>query len=76
MILKDFFEPNAATIRFILTYYKDILPHKNDGLIFSRISSSYQAGKNTNFLKWKPASLNSIDFLLVPNKKFNYLYSK
>jgi len=55
MILKDFFEPSPATIKYILSDYKEILPHKNDGLIFSRISSPYISGKNTNFLKWKPA---------------------
>ena len=55
MVLKDFFEPNPATIKYILTDYKSSLPHKNDGLIFSRISSPYLAGKNINFLKWKPA---------------------
>ncbi len=54
--------------------YKNVLCHKNDGIIFSRISSPYKVGKNVNFLKWKPASLNSIDFLLVPNKKFKILY--
>ncbi len=57
-----------------MTDYKEVLNHKNDGIIFSRISSPYKAGKNENFLKWKPASQNSIDFLLVPNKKFKILY--
>ena len=74
--MKDFFETNPATVKYILNEYKNILPHKNDGLIFSRISTPYQSGKNENFLKWKPASLNSIDFLLVPNKKFKILYNR
>ena len=48
----------------------------NDGLIFSRNSSPYIAGANENFLKWKPAHLNSIDFLVVPNKKSKIILNK
>ena len=76
LVLKDFFETNPATVKYILNEYKSMLPHKNDGLIFSRNSTPYLAGKNDNFLKWKPAHMNSIDFLLVPNKKFKALYQR
>lgn len=76
MMVKDFFETNPASVSYLLQDYKNVLPHNNDGLIFSRNSSPYIAGANENFLKWKPAHLNSIDFLVVPNKKSKLILNK
>lgn len=41
-----------------------------DGIIFTRIRFPYLPGKSCGILKWKPPSLNSIDFLVVENKNF------
>ena len=38
------------------------LSHESDGLIFTPIEDPYQAGSCFRLLKWKPISLNSVDF--------------
>jgi mRNA guanylyltransferase len=40
------------------------LGHKNDGLIFTSMTSPYHPGTSDAMLKWKPPSENSIDFRL------------
>jgi mRNA guanylyltransferase len=41
------------------------LPHGNDGLIFTCVTSEYKHGTDPHILKWKPELENSIDFRLV-----------
>ncbi|ENN77339.1 mRNA-capping enzyme isoform X1 [Dendroctonus ponderosae] len=59
------------------------LSHEPDGLIFQPSNEKYVAGRCDEVLKWKPLSLNSVDFRLkiaVPNQpgvipvKTAYLY--
>jgi mRNA-capping enzyme len=38
--------------------------HKVDGVIFQPVSEPYTCGRCTDMLKWKPASMNSVDFRL------------
>lgn len=43
--------------------------HENDGLIFTPVKDTYQAGTCHRLLKWKPSELNSIDFLICAGTK-------
>ena len=67
--LKDFFQVSASG--YILNNLVDTLPHGNDGLIFNRISVPYCIGRCDDLIKWKPPHMNSIDFLVVPNQKYD-----
>lgn len=40
------------------------LAHEPDGLIFQPARDPYKAGRDDTVLKWKPASMNSVDFKL------------
>ncbi|CAK76487.1 unnamed protein product (macronuclear) [Paramecium tetraurelia] len=66
-ILKDFFY--ADKVRYIFNNYIPLLPHGNDGLIFTKNTFPYVSGTNENIVKWKPPEKNTIDFLICPNKK-------
>jgi mRNA guanylyltransferase len=66
-ILKDFFM--IAQVRYIFNNYIPLLPHGNDGLIFTKNSFPYKSGTNENIVKWKPPEKNTIDFLICPNTK-------
>jgi hypothetical protein len=57
-------------VRFLLNKYINCLPHENDGLIFNHQSKPYELGVNAGYIKWKPAHLNTLDFMLIPNKNF------
>ena len=65
--LKEFFSLNKTG-----TIYKDYIPklqHDTDGLILSREDEGYTPGRCDTLLKWKPPSLNSIDFRLKIDSK-------
>lgn len=68
--VKDFYE--VSEIAFLLKKIQNISLYKDkiDGLIFTRIHFPYLPGKSCGILKWKPDSLNSIDFLLVENRRY------
>ncbi|KAK5127913.1 hypothetical protein LTR85_005030 [Meristemomyces frigidus] len=60
--LKDMQLPYGAEMMF-----RDVmprLPHGNDGLIFTCVSTPYTPGTDKHILKWKPPHENTIDFRL------------
>lgn len=64
---KDFY--NFRSVDFLLDTVCETVPFKdnNDGIIITRNNYPYIPGKTNGILKWKPDSLNSIDFLVVEN---------
>ena len=47
--------------------WREVVPtlsHENDGLIFTRDDAPYRPGTTEDILKWKPSSMNSVDFSL------------
>lgn len=52
----------AYHIRFIFDQVIPKLTHENDGLIFTPRADPYVSGTCHRMLKWKPASLNTVDF--------------
>lgn len=43
--------------------------HEKDGLIFQPVDAPYTGGTCNNILKWKPPSLNSVDFKIIINEE-------
>ena len=66
IILKDFFTVQSEHIEYITGEYKMYLPHENDGLVFTKIKSTYKPGTDESILKWKPVEMYTLDCLLVP----------
>ena len=71
--VKDFFM--AYEIDFQLNKVIDtkLLPHDNDGQIFTKIKYPYLPGKSKGILKWKPKEINTVDFLISYNEDFEEL---
>ncbi|EGR30901.1 mRNA capping enzyme alpha, putative [Ichthyophthirius multifiliis] len=65
LCVKDFYK--YKYVQFMFDQYIPTLPHSNDGLVFTKNLSAYKPGTDENIIKWKPPSMNTIDFLLVPN---------
>ena len=63
--MKEMFNIWDASVIFDLINRKK-LEHDNDGLIFTVDAAPYYMGQCDHILKWKPLSLNSIDFTAVP----------
>ncbi|XP_078355265.1 mRNA-capping enzyme-like, partial [Oculina patagonica] len=59
---KKFFPVEKA--EWILESWSPKLSHENDGLIFNPAEEPYAPGQSPEVLKWKPHTLNSVDFVL------------
>jgi len=68
---KDFFELTVAG-DLLDEKFQAQVKHETDGLIFQPCgvepTDQYRAGRNDDMLKWKPGSLNSVDYKLVLKK--------
>ncbi|CAG0898456.1 unnamed protein product [Darwinula stevensoni] len=60
---KDFYDLVKARSLLGPKFRKD-LAHPPDGLIFQPVNQAYIAGRCDSVLKWKPPSMNSVDFRL------------
>lgn len=49
---------------WILDHWSPKLSHENDGLVFNPAEEPYAPGQSPEVLKWKPHTLNSVDFIL------------
>jgi mRNA guanylyltransferase len=56
--------------------YRNIpnLRHGNDGLIFTPTDKPYYICRRAGILKWKPASLNTVDFKIVRHRGMDGVY--
>jgi len=61
LFLKDFFDVKHS--RYVVAISRR-LPHYSDGLIFTPARDPYRPGTCQKLLKWKPAELNTVDFVL------------
>lgn len=59
--VKDFWDVTQAAALLSPKFTKQLL-HEPDGLIFQPAKEHYQAGQCDDILKWKPTTMNSIDF--------------
>ena len=62
VFVKDFFDVcHSSTVVFPLGQR---LRHECDGLIFTPVNDPYRPGTCQRLLKWKPAHMNTVDFVL------------
>ena len=61
--LKEFYDITQA-VKLCSDKFAKQLGHEPDGLIFQPSSDPYTPGPSVSVLKWKPPSLNSVDFKL------------
>jgi ATP-dependent DNA ligase len=78
--VKDFFRlcsPKFNMVEFLLKKYVKCLPHENDGIIFNHEEKPYLRGTTNNgYIKWKPAHLNTVDFMIVPNLNLEEVFGR
>lgn len=78
--LKDFFRlvnRKFNVIEFMLSKYAQMMLHEYDGLLFNHEAKKYVLGTtNEGYVKWKPESLNTVDFMVVPNANLQDKYGK
>jgi mRNA-capping enzyme len=61
--LKQFWDVKET--RWVLEKFVPKVTHENDGLVFNPLEDPYQPGQCPALLKWKPPSLNTVDFRLA-----------
>ena len=61
LFVKDFFDVKHC--RYVVEISQR-LSHYSDGLIFTPVRDAYRSGTCPKMLKWKPAELNTVDFVL------------
>ncbi|CAB3995497.1 mRNA-capping enzyme [Paramuricea clavata] len=59
---KQFFSIEKS--KWILKEFSPALTHETDGLVFNAVDEGYIPGACPGLLKWKPHTLNSVDFQL------------
>jgi mRNA guanylyltransferase len=64
LFLKDFYPTSEVDFLFNAVINKGLLPHGNDGLIFTEVKAPYVLKTTTHILKWKPPEVNTIDFIV------------
>ena len=62
---KDFWFLSQSRMKWILDDFMKTLSHGNDGLILTPVMKPYCCGTTKELLKWKPDSMNSVDFRLM-----------
>jgi len=74
---KDFWD-TSRTRHLLSDRFKNALSHEPDGLIYQPVDAPYTPGASPAVLKWKPPSLNSVDFRLkiVEEERPGYLRKK
>lgn len=65
---KEFWDVSEAH-KLLGDKFSQNLAHEPDGLIFQPSRESYHPGRDDQCLKWKPLSMNSVDFKLVVKKE-------
>ena len=61
----------AEDVKFVFENVLPNLPHEQDGLIFTPVDKPYRPGTDFGLFKWKPPSMNSVDFLFKePDKLY------
>ncbi len=66
LFLKDYF--TFDKIKFLYEKVCGKLPHENDGIILNLDDYPYYSGQATEVYKWKPQSLNTVDFEVEPKR--------
>jgi len=61
----------AEDVQFVVENVLPNLPHEQDGLIYTPVDKPYRPGTDFGLFKWKPPSMNSVDFLFKePDKLY------
>jgi len=65
---KEFWDVSGAH-KLLSDKFAETLSHEPDGLVFQPGLDPYLSGRDDHVLKWKPLSMNSVDFKMVVTKE-------
>lgn len=71
LFLKDFYPTTEVDFLLNAVINKKLLPHENDGLIFTEVKAPYIFKTTKHIMKWKPPQLNTIDFVVKAERAGN-----